>query len=66
MVEFAVVAMLYCMPQANTSMTWDIFKYYKQEIDKTSEVNSHEELEWKQNKGSVRCLRTQYKTRTWI
>ena len=50
------------MAFADVEMTWDIFKYYKQEIDKTSEVNSHEELEWKQNKGSVRGL----KTRTWI
>jgi len=50
------------MAFADVKMTWDIFKYYKQEIDKTSEVNSHEELEWKQNKGSVRGL----KTRTWI
>lgn len=50
------------MAFADVEMTWTIFKYYKQEIDKTSEVNSHEELEWKQNKGSVRGL----KTRTWI
>ena len=51
------------MAFADVEMTWDIFKYYKQEIDKTSEVNSHEELEWKQNKGDARCLRTKP---TWI
>ena len=31
-------------------MTGDIFKYYKQEIDKKAEVNSHEELERKRTK----------------
>jgi len=51
------------MAFADVEMTWDIFKYYKQEIDKKAEVNSHEELEWKQNKGDVRCLRTKP---TWI
>ena len=51
------------MAFADVEMTWDIFKYNIQEKDKKSEVKSHEDLEWKQNKSNVRCLRTKP---TWI